>query len=87
VLYWAIGRLSHQRFPTWAGQLHFGMMFCGVVLSFFPFAFTLKTLTSQPNSFRALNMITEIGAWLTVASLAFFICFTAYFFVMKRVKG
>ena len=87
-LYWVIGRLSHQRFPTWAGQLHFWMMLVGLSLSFFaPIFLPLMGIPrryTESAPFETLVFLTNIGAWLTVASLAFFICFTTYYFITKR---
>ena len=85
-LYWGILRISNQRFPKWAGQLHFWLMFIGVNLSFFGPLFVAVRRGSTNDTdyeelFRTVNTSAEAGAWLTIASLAFFICFTAYYFI------
>ncbi len=88
-LYWGILRISNQRFPTWPGQLHFWLMFIGVNLSFFgPLVVAAQrgstNDTDYEELFRTVNTSAEAGAWLTIASLAFFICFTAYYFITRR---
>ncbi len=82
VYYW-IGKMSGRQYPEWAGKLHFWMMFIGANVTFFPQHFLgrqgmPRRYIDYPEQFSLWNEVSSWGAFLSGASLIFFMWIVWY---------
>ncbi len=77
IYYW-IGKMSGRQYPEWAGKLHFWTMFIGTNITFFPQHFLgrqgmPRRYIDYPEQFSLWNEVSSWGAFMSGASLLFFI--------------
>ncbi|MEM8753140.1 MAG: cytochrome c oxidase subunit I [Pseudomonadota bacterium] len=82
VYYW-IGKMSGRQYPEWAGKLHFWLMFIGANITFFPQHFLgrqgmPRRYIDYPEQFSLWNEVSSWGAFLSGASLIFFMWIVWY---------
>ena len=75
--YW-IGKISGRQYPEWMGKVHFWLLFIGVNLTFFPMHFLglqgmPRRIADYPDAFAGWNMVASVGAWISAASIVWFI--------------
>ncbi len=82
IYYW-FGKMSGRQYPEWAGKLHFWMMFIGANITFFPQHFLgrqgmPRRYIDYPEQFALWNYVSSWGAFLSGASLLFFLWIVWY---------
>ena len=87
--YFWIGKMSGRQYPEWAGKLHFWVMFIGANLTFFPQHFLgrqgmPRRYIDYPEAFAFWNWFSSMGAFLSIASFAFFIGIVFYTLLFGR---
>jgi cytochrome c oxidase subunit 1 len=75
--YW-IGKMSGRQYPESLGRLHFWTTFVGVNLTFFPQHFLglagmPRRIPDYPDAFAGWNLVSSIGAYISIASAALFV--------------
>ena len=80
--YWH-DKMTGRVFPDWAGKLHFWTTFVGVNILFFPQHFLglagmPRRYIDYPDIFAEWNMVSTWGAWISMASTAFFLIMALY---------
>ena len=86
--YW-IGKMSGREHPEWAGKLHFVTSFIGVNLLFFPQHFLglqgmPRRYIDYPDAYAYWNAISSWGAYIALASTAFFVVMAIYTLMAGR---
>jgi len=89
--YW-IGKMSGRQYPEWAGKVHFWTTFVGVNLIFFPQHFLglagmPRRYIDYPDAYAGWNLISSIGAYISIASTVFFIGVAIYTLYAGRKVG
>lgn len=87
--YW-LGKMSGRLYPEWAGRLHFVTTFIGVNVAFFPQHFLglqgmPRRYIDYPDAYALWNGISSMGAYLALASTAFFLAVLVYTLVRGKV--
>lgn len=87
--YW-IGKMSGRQYPEKLGQIHFWLTFVGVNLTFFPQHFLgiagmPRRIPDYPDAFAGWNLISSIGATISVAAALFFV-YIAFYTLRKGKK-
>ena len=82
IYYW-IGKMSGRQYPEWAGKVHFWTMFVGTNITFFPQHFLgrqgmPRRYIDYPEQFALWNAVSSWGAFLSGASLLFFLWIVWY---------
>ena len=82
IYYW-IGKMSGRQYPEWAGKVHFWTMFVGTNITFFPQHFLgrqgmPRRYIDYPEQFALWNYVSSWGAFLSGASLLFFLWIVWY---------
>lgn len=77
IYYW-VGKMSGRQYPEWAGKVHFWTMFIGTNITFFPQHFLgrqgmPRRYIDYPEQFSLWNEVSSWGAFMSGASLLFFI--------------
>ena len=77
IYYW-IGKMSGRQYPEWAGKVHFWTMFIGTNITFFPQHFLgrqgmPRRYIDYPEQFSLWNEVSSWGAFMSGASLLFFL--------------
>jgi cytochrome c oxidase subunit I len=77
IYYW-FGKMTGRMIPEFAGKIHFWTTFVGVNLIFFPQHFLglqgmPRRYIDYPDAMAGWNMISSIGAYISFASMLFFI--------------
>jgi len=80
--YW-IGKMSGRQYPETLGQTHFWLTFVGVNLAFFPQHFLgiagmPRRVPDYPDAFAGWNMLSSIGAGISVFAAFFFVYVVLY---------
>lgn len=80
--YW-IGKMSGRQYPEKLGQIHFWLTFVGVNLAFFPQHFLgmagmPRRVPDYPDAFAGWNMMSSIGAGISVFAAFFFVYVVLY---------
>ena len=80
--YW-IGKMSGHQYPEKLGQIHFWLTFVGVNLAFFPQHFLglagmPRRIPDYPDAFAGWNMMSSIGAGISVFAAFFFVYVVLY---------
>ena len=80
--YW-IGKMSGRQYPEKLGQTHFWLTFVGVNLAFFPQHFLgmagmPRRVPDYPDAFAGWNMMSSIGAGISVFAAFFFVYVVLY---------
>ena len=75
--YW-IGKMSGRQYPETLGKIHFWLTFIGVNLTFFPMHFLglagmPRRIPDYPDAFHGWNYVSSIGAYISIASMVFFL--------------
>jgi cytochrome c oxidase subunit 1 len=75
--YW-IGKMSGRQYNETIGKIHFWATFIGVNLLFFPMHFSglagmPRRIPDYPDAFAGWNMISSIGAYVSIAAAVFFV--------------
>ena len=75
--YW-IGKMSGLRYPEAMGRMHFSLTFAGVNVLFFPQHFLgmagmPRRIPDYPDAFAGWNMVSSIGAAITILSTVYFL--------------
>jgi cytochrome c oxidase subunit 1 len=91
-LYYWLPKMSGYLYNEWLGRLHFGLMFVGVNLVFFPHHFLglagmPRRYADYPDAFAGWNLLSSIGAYLSAASFLIFFVVVAEAFWRKRLAG
>ena len=86
--YW-FGKISGKQYPEPLGQIHFALTFIGVNLTFFPQHFLglsgmPRRVPDYPDAFAGWNMISSIGALISLFAAFFFIF--VIFYTLKYGK-
>jgi cytochrome c oxidase subunit 1 len=86
--YW-IGKMSGRQYKELFGQIHFWTTFIGVNLTFFPMHFLglagmPRRISDYPDAFAGWNMVASIGAFISYASMLFFVFVVFHTFVFGR---
>jgi cytochrome c oxidase subunit 1 len=86
--YW-IGKMSGRQYPELWGKIHFWMTFVGVNMTFFPMHFLglsgmPRRIPDYPDVFWGWNLVSSIGAYLSVASAVLFVGIAVYTLVAGR---
>ncbi|MFN3262828.1 MAG: cytochrome c oxidase subunit I [Pikeienuella sp.] len=82
IYYW-FGKMSGRQYPEWAGKLHFWLTFIGTNITFFPQHFLgrqgmPRRYIDYPEQFALWNYVSSWGAFLSGASLLFFLWIVWY---------
>lgn len=80
--YW-FGKMSGRQYPEILGKIHFWLTFIGVNLTFFPQHFLglagmPRRVPDYPDAFAGWNMISSIGAFISMVAALFFIFIIFY---------
>src|SRR6056297_2232848 len=86
--YW-IGKMTGRQYPEFWGKVHFWMTFVGVNMTFFPMHFLglqgmPRRIPDYPDAFWGWNVISSIGAYISVASSFLFVGIAIYTLVAGR---
>ena len=90
--YW-FSKMSGRQYNERLGQFHFWLTFVGVNLTFFPMHFSglagmPRRIPDYPDAFAGWNMVSSLGAYISVFAAAFFVFVIAHaFFAGKRVRA
>ncbi|MEO3432119.1 cytochrome c oxidase subunit I [Inquilinus sp. CAU 1745] len=89
--YW-FGKMSGRQIPEVLGQIHFWATFIGVNLLFFPQHFLglagmPRRYPDYPDAFAGWNMVSSIGAYISVGAAFFFVFVVLYSFVWGKRVG
>lgn len=82
--YW-IGKMSGKQYPEILGKIHFWMTFIGVNMTFFPQHFLglagmPRRVPDYPDAFAGWNLISSVGAIISVSASFFFLIVIYYTF-------
>ncbi len=80
--YW-FGKMSGRQYPEKIGKIHFWITFVGVNLTFFPQHFLglagmPRRIPDYPDAFAQWNLVSSIGAFISMAGTIFFIFIVIY---------
>ncbi len=80
--YW-IGKMSGRQYPERWGRIHFWITFVGVNLLFFPQHFLglagmQRRISDYPDAYAGWNMVSSIGAFISVAAAVLFVFIALY---------
>jgi cytochrome c oxidase subunit 1 len=86
--YW-IGKMSGHQYKELFGQIHFWTTFIGVNLAFFPMHFLglagmPRRISDYPEAFAGWNMVSSVGAFISYASMLFFVFVVFHTFVFGK---
>jgi cytochrome c oxidase subunit 1 len=86
--YW-IGKMSGRQYNETFGQIHFWMTFVGVNLAFFPMHFLglagmPRRISDYPEAFAGWNFVSSIGAFISFASMLWFVFVVFHTFFAGR---
>jgi cytochrome c oxidase subunit 1 len=87
--YFWIGKMSGRQYPEFWGKVHFWMTFVGVNLTFFPQHFLglagmPRRYPDYPDAFWGWNLVSSIGAYISVASAFLFVGIALYTLMYGR---
>ena len=86
--YW-VGKMSGRQYSEFWGKVHFWTTFVGVNLAFFPMHFLglqhmPRRYIDYPDGFAGWNLVSSIGAYISVASAFLFAIIAVYTLVAGR---
>ncbi|MEM8915053.1 MAG: cytochrome c oxidase subunit I, partial [Pseudomonadota bacterium] len=86
--YW-MGKMFGRQYPEILGKAHFWMTFIGVNLTFFPQHFLglagmPRRIPDYPDAYAGWNMVSSVGAYISVASSLFFVFVVVYTLLYGR---
>ncbi|HSK40195.1 MAG TPA: cytochrome c oxidase subunit 1, partial [Arenibaculum sp.] len=89
--YW-IGKMSGRQYPEFWGKVHFWLTFVGVNVAFFPQHFLgiagmPRRIIDYPDAFSGWNLVSSIGAYISVAAFLVFIGVAIYTLAAGRRVG
>jgi cytochrome c oxidase subunit I len=89
--YW-IGKICGYQYPEWMGKVHFWLFFIGVNLTFFPQHFLgmqgmPRRYVDYPDAYAHWHKISSYGAYLSFASVLFFLVMVVVMFVRRQKAG
>ena len=89
--YW-FPKMTGYMYNELLGKVHFWLMFIGVNMTFFPMHFSglsgmPRRIPDYPDAYAGWNMISSIGAWITIAGMAVFLYAMVQAFMRKKVAG
>jgi cytochrome c oxidase subunit 1 len=87
--YFWIGKMSGRQYPEFWGKVHFWMTFIGVNMTFFPQHFLglagmPRRYPDYPDAFWGWNLVSSVGAYISVASAFLFVGIALYTLMYGR---
>ena len=89
--YW-FPKMTGYMYDEFLGKVHFWLIFIGVNVTFFPMHFSgmagmPRRIPDYPDAYAGYNMVSTIGAWITILGMAVFFYAMVKAFRAKRVAG